>query len=122
MPVSLRRGRVSAIAERHAGLVRLAVDGRACVAYPRLTGPVALGDDVVVNTQAADLGLGSALVVVFFYLHYPSDYFLLTIGTAAAIVDGTFLYLFLLRKRQLADEAVVRPASMPAARAALAQP
>jgi hypothetical protein len=67
-------------------------------------------------------GLGSALVVVFFYLHYPSDYFLLTIGTAAAIVDGTFLYLFLRRKRQLADEAVVRPASMPTARAALAQP
>lgn len=59
MPVSLRRGRVSAIVERHAGLVRLAVDGRACIAYPRLTGPVALGDDVVVNTQAADLRLGS---------------------------------------------------------------
>jgi hypothetical protein len=59
MPVSFRRGRVSAITERHAGLVRLTVDGRACVAYPRLTGPVALGDDVVVNTQAADLGLGS---------------------------------------------------------------
>ena len=30
-----------------------------CVAYPRLTGPVALGDEVVVNTQARDLGLGS---------------------------------------------------------------
>lgn len=59
MPASFRRGRVSAITERHAGLVRLAVDGRPCVAYPRLTGPVALGDDVVVNTQAADLGLGS---------------------------------------------------------------
>jgi hypothetical protein len=59
MPASFRRGRVSAITERHAGLVRLTVDGRPCVAYPRLTGPVALGDDVVVNTQAADLGLGS---------------------------------------------------------------
>jgi hypothetical protein len=59
MPASFRRGRVSAITERHDGLVRLAVDGRACVAYPRLTGPVALGDDVVVNTQAVDLGLGS---------------------------------------------------------------
>lgn len=59
MPVSFRRGRVSAITERDAGLVRLTVDGRPCVAYPRLTGPVALGDDVVVNTQAADLGLGS---------------------------------------------------------------
>lgn len=59
MPVSLRRGRVSAITERAEGLVRLAVDGRPCIAYPRLTGPVAHGDVVVVNTQAADLGLGS---------------------------------------------------------------
>ncbi len=59
MPVSLRRGRVSAIRERRSRLVRLEVDGRPCVAYPRLTGPVALGDEVVVNTQAADLGLGS---------------------------------------------------------------
>ena len=39
--------------------------------------------------------LGSALVVVFFALHYgTSDPFLLTIGTTAAIVDGVFLYLF----------------------------
>ena len=45
--------------EREEGLVRLEVDDRSCVAYPRLTGPVALGDDVVVNTQAVDLGLGS---------------------------------------------------------------
>ena len=30
-----------------------------CVAYPRLTGPVALGDDVLVNAQARELGLGS---------------------------------------------------------------
>lgn len=59
MPLSLRRGRVSAITERHVGLVRLEVDGRPCVAYPRLTGPVAIGDDVLVNTQALDLGLGS---------------------------------------------------------------
>lgn len=59
MPVSFRRGRVSSITERVAGLVRLTVDGRPCVAYPGLTGAVALGDDVVVNTQAADLGLGS---------------------------------------------------------------
>ena len=30
-----------------------------CVAYPRLTGPVALGDEVLVNVQARELGLGS---------------------------------------------------------------
>src|SRR5215217_6322858 len=59
MPLSLRRGRVTGVVERLEGLVRLEVDGVPCVAYPALTGPVALGDDVVVNTQARDLGLGS---------------------------------------------------------------
>jgi Protein of unknown function (DUF3866) len=59
LPLSLRRGKVSAVLERHEGLVRLEVDGTACVAYPRLTGPVALGDDVLVNVQARELGLGS---------------------------------------------------------------
>src|SRR5213080_894894 len=59
MPLSLRRGVVTAVLERHEGLVRLEVDGVACVAYPRLTGPVALGDEVIVNTQARELGLGS---------------------------------------------------------------
>src|SRR5919106_1224291 len=59
MPLSLRRGRVTALVERHEGLVRLEVDGRACVAYPSLTGPVAVGDEVLVNVQARELGLGS---------------------------------------------------------------
>jgi hypothetical protein len=59
MPLSLRRGRVTAIRERHDGLVRLEVDGVACVAYPPLTGPVALDDEVLVNVQARELGLGS---------------------------------------------------------------
>ena len=57
--LSLRRGRVTAILEEHEELVRLEVDGAPCVAYPRLTGPVALDDDVVVNVQARELGLGS---------------------------------------------------------------
>jgi hypothetical protein len=57
--LSLRRGRVSAVLERHEGLVRLEVDGVPCVAYPDLTGPVALEDDVLVNVQARELGLGS---------------------------------------------------------------
>jgi hypothetical protein len=47
------------VLERHEGLIRVEVDGTSCVAYPALTGPVALGDDVVVNTQARELGLGS---------------------------------------------------------------
>jgi hypothetical protein len=57
--LSLRRGTVTAVRERFEGLVRLEVDGRACLAYPRLTGPVALGDEVVVNVQAVELDLGS---------------------------------------------------------------
>src|SRR3982751_3238183 len=59
MPLSLRRGRVSAIRERHETLIRLEVDGSACVAYPSVTGPVELDDEVLVNVQARELGLGS---------------------------------------------------------------
>jgi hypothetical protein len=59
MGLSLRRGTVSAVREQNDELVRLIVDGEPCVAYPRLTGPVEVGDDVIVNTQARDLGLGS---------------------------------------------------------------
>src|SRR5215813_13306175 len=59
MPLSLRRGRVSAIRERVEGLVRLEVEGVECLAYPSLTGPVALEDQVLVNVQARELELGS---------------------------------------------------------------
>jgi Protein of unknown function (DUF3866) len=59
VPLSLRRGSVTAIVERQSGLARIEVDGRPCVAFPRLTGPIALGDEVIVNTQARELGLGS---------------------------------------------------------------
>ena len=57
--LTLRRGRVSAIVERVEGLARIEVDGTPCIAYPRLTGPVALGDEVIVNVQARELELGS---------------------------------------------------------------
>jgi Protein of unknown function (DUF3866) len=59
VPLTLRHGTVTAVTERLAGVVRLEVDGRSCIAYPRLTGPVAIGDNVLVNVQAAELGLGS---------------------------------------------------------------
>ena len=59
MPLGLRRGVVTAIGERHERLIRLEVDGIACVAYPRLTGEVAVGDEVLVNEQARLLELGS---------------------------------------------------------------
>jgi hypothetical protein len=58
--LSLRRGRVTAVLEEHDELIRLEVDGAPCVAYPRLTGPVALEDDVLVNVQARELHLGSS--------------------------------------------------------------
>jgi uncharacterized protein DUF3866 len=60
--LSLRRG-VVVSAEESAGVLELIVEvgGRArpAIAYPDLTGPVQPGDDVVVNTAAVDLGLGS---------------------------------------------------------------
>src|SRR5918998_6267768 len=59
MALSLRRGAVSAVVERVEGLVRVEVDGIPCVAYPRLTGEVEVGDDVLVNEQARLLELGS---------------------------------------------------------------
>jgi Protein of unknown function (DUF3866) len=57
--LTLRRGNVTAVVERREGLTRLEVDGTPCVAYPRQTGAVAMGDKVLVNTQARDLRLGS---------------------------------------------------------------
>src|SRR5256714_8708698 len=57
--LTLRRGRVTAVVARVEGFARIEVDGVPCVAYPRLTGPVALGDDVIVNVQARELELGS---------------------------------------------------------------
>ena len=59
MPLGLRRGTVSALTEELPELVRLEVDGLPCIAYPRLTGAVEVGDDVLVNEQARLLGLGS---------------------------------------------------------------
>jgi Protein of unknown function (DUF3866) len=59
MGLSLRRGRVTAVVEELEGLIRLEVDGAPCIAYPRLTGPVAVDDDVVVNVEARELELGS---------------------------------------------------------------
>ncbi|MDX6400962.1 MAG: hypothetical protein QOF27_1568 [Gaiellaceae bacterium] len=57
--LTLRRGRVTAVVESVEGLTRVEVDDRPCVAYPRLTGPVEVGDEVIVNTQARELALGS---------------------------------------------------------------
>ena len=50
---------MTAVVERVDGLERFEVDGVPCVSYPQLTGSVDVGDDVVVNVQARELGLGS---------------------------------------------------------------
>jgi hypothetical protein len=63
--LKLRRGRVASVTESGRRIVRLAVtledsgEQRDAIAYPALTGPVEAGDDVVVNVEARDLGLGS---------------------------------------------------------------
>ncbi|HUQ23359.1 MAG TPA: DUF3866 family protein [Gaiellaceae bacterium] len=59
MPLGLRRGLVTALVEAHERLIRLEVDGIACVAYPWVTGPLEVGDDVLVNERARLLELGS---------------------------------------------------------------
>jgi len=59
MALGLRRGVVTSVLELHHELVRLDVDDVPCIAYPRLTGPVEVGDDVLVNEQARLLSLGS---------------------------------------------------------------
>ena len=59
MPLTLRWGTVTAVTQRLDDLVRCDVDEVPCVAYPHLTGPVEVGDTVIVNTQGRDLELGS---------------------------------------------------------------
>lgn len=64
MPIGLRWGMVTAVAEGPDGLLRLEVDGLPCLAYPRLTGPVEVDDMVLVNHQATALGLADAADVL----------------------------------------------------------
>ena len=56
---SYRTGVVTAIRAERAGLQRVEVDGEPAYVLTQLIGTVAVGDRVVVNTTAADLGLGS---------------------------------------------------------------
>jgi hypothetical protein len=55
MPLSLRRGRVTRLVDA----LHCEVDGIPCVVYADVTGPLEEGDDVLVNVQARELGLGS---------------------------------------------------------------
>lgn len=57
---SFRHATVAEVTSERPGLVRVAlVDGSRAYALTQLTGPVSLGDEVVVNTTAVELGLGS---------------------------------------------------------------
>ncbi|MFL5738125.1 MAG: DUF3866 family protein [Actinomycetota bacterium] len=63
MTVRLRRGIVRSVGPERSGVRELSVDvdgqKRPTIAYPDLTGPVAEGDTVILNTTATDLGLGT---------------------------------------------------------------
>jgi hypothetical protein len=59
MALTLRWGSVTAITQRLDELIRCEVDDVACIAYPRQTGQLEVGDMVLVNTQGRDLELGS---------------------------------------------------------------
>lgn len=56
---SFATGTVTALLSERAGLQRVEVDGEPAYVLTDLIGPVALGDLVVVNTTAVELGLGS---------------------------------------------------------------
>jgi hypothetical protein len=60
---SFRTGKVVKLLDARAGLQRVEVDlgdgAERAYALVQLTGPVALGDQVVVNTTAVELGLGT---------------------------------------------------------------
>jgi|SRR5947209_7745457 len=76
MPLSLRRGRVTRVDDE----LHCEVDGVPCVVYADVTGPVEEGDEVLVNVQARELGLGSG--------GFDIVYANLTRGLALAPDDG----------------------------------
>ena len=63
--LKLRRATVATVVRADERIARLTVtlegsdEERDAIAYPGLTGPVAAGDEVVVNVEARDIGLGS---------------------------------------------------------------
>jgi hypothetical protein len=56
---SFSTGVVSAVTSERRGLQRVEVDGSPAYVLTELTGPVEVGDEVVVNTTAVELGLGT---------------------------------------------------------------
>jgi len=56
---SYRTGTVTAVTSERAGMQRVEVDGQKAYVLTELIGPVAVGDRVVMNTTAVELGLGT---------------------------------------------------------------
>ena len=56
---SFSTGTVTAVTAERAGLQKVDVDGHPAYVLTQLVGPVAVGDRVVLNTTAVDLGLGT---------------------------------------------------------------
>ena len=56
---SYRTGTVDAVLSERPGLQRVSVDGQPAYVLTQLIGTVAIGDEVVCNTTAVELGLGS---------------------------------------------------------------
>lgn len=56
---SFRSGAVTEILSERRGLQRVMVDGQRAYVLTQLTGDVAIGDEVVMNTTAVELGLGT---------------------------------------------------------------
>ena len=56
---TFRSGTVEAITDERHGLQRVVVDGAPAYVLTEVIGPVAVGDRVVMNTTAVDLGLGT---------------------------------------------------------------
>jgi hypothetical protein len=90
--IRLRTGTVVGVDDRRPGLVRLRVEveGRPAdaLAYPSLVGPVDVGDRVVLNTTAVDLGLGTggAHLVVAAEPAAPMD-----LSHAGRVMKGRYL-------------------------------
>jgi hypothetical protein len=94
------------VLEQMPGLVRLEVDGIACVAYPRLTGEVEVGDEVLVNEQARLLELGSGGFDVL--------YANLTRGLGLEPDEGAHVIALPYTPGQLATRRVEEDAQLPA--------
>jgi hypothetical protein len=108
MPLSLRRGRVTRVADA----LHCEVDGVPCVNYADVTGAVKEGDDVLVNVQARELGLGSG--------GFDIVYANLTRGLDLAAADGAHVMALPYSPAQWAVRHAEEDAELPASLGGLA--